>query len=79
MQVRTTDVYIRIDRKLDPARLPKLLDVFQQLLPPLCICAGTSDSQWAETASTALAFLWRGITMTVTGHENGEHRILSIV
>ena len=26
-----------------------------------------------------LAFLWRGITLTVTGHENGEHRILSII
>ena len=39
---KCTDFYIRIDRKLDPARLPRLLDVFQQLLPPLCICARTS-------------------------------------
>ena len=55
MQSKCTDLYIRIDRKLDPARLPSLLDVFQQLLP------GTV------------------LTLTVTGHENGEHRILSII
>ena len=41
--------YIR--RKLDPASLPSLLDVFQQLLPPSCICAHTSDSH-EETDSS---------------------------
>ena len=40
--VTTTDLYNRIDMKLDPAHLPSLLDDFQQLLPPLCICARTS-------------------------------------
>ena len=44
-----TGLYIRIDRKLNRAHLPSLLDVFQQLLLPLCICAHTSDNPWAET------------------------------
>ena len=61
--VITTDIYIRIDRKLDPARLPILLDVFQQLLLPLCIRAHTSDSQWAETVLP-------GISLTESGHDN---------
>ena len=45
-----TDLYIRIDRQLDSPRsvfLHNFLDVFQQLLPPLCICAHISDSQQA--------------------------------
>ena len=58
----TTDLYIRIDRKLDPARLPSLLDPFQQPLPPLYICAHTSDSQ-EETVS--------GVRLLVAGHNNG--------
>ena len=73
-----TDLYIGIDRKLEPARLPSWLDVFQQLVPPLCICVYTGDSQ-AETVSIQQAFLWRSITLTVAGHENGEHRILSFI
>ena len=35
---------------------------FQQLLPPLCICALTSDSQWAETVLL-------GISLPVAGHD----------
>ena len=52
---------MRIDRKLDPARLPSLLDVFQQLLPPLCICARTPASQ-AETVLPGV------VSLPVAGH-----------
>ena len=75
----STDLYIRIDRKLDPARLPSLLDVFQQLLPLLCICAHISHGQWAETVLLGISFTATGTTLTVVGHEHGKHRILSII
>ena len=45
ISVETIDLYIRKDRKLDPAHLPGLSVIFQQLLPPHCICAHTSDSK----------------------------------
>ena len=78
--VQNTDLDVRIIRKQDPARLPSLLDVFQQLLPPPCICVHTSNGQEGQKLTCrALAFLWRGIIMTGAGHENGEHRILCVV
>ena len=60
--VITTDVYIRMDRELDPFRLPGLLNVLQQPFRPIFICAPTSDIQRAETVSPA------GISLPVAGH-----------
>ena len=65
------DLSFRIDKKLDPACLPSLLYVFQQLLPPLCICAHTSDSQTRQKMSRALAILSLGIALTIAGHRLG--------
>ena len=59
--------------------MPILLDVFQELLPQLCICAHTSNGQWAETVSGVVSLPVAGIKMTVAGQEKGEYRILLIV
>ena len=55
-----TDIYIMINRKLDPGRSPGLPDVFRQPLPSLWIFAQISDRQWAE------AIL--GISRSVAGY-----------
>ena len=62
--VANTDIYIRIDRYLDPARLPSLMDIFQQLLR---ICALTSDSQWAENVSPGVSLLVIGNNIDCRG------------
>ena len=65
--------YIGIDGDTEPCRSACLARwmVFQQLLPPLCICAHTSRSQAGQTLSQ-LAFLSRVWKWW-------EHRIISIV
>ena len=49
-------------KETGPGSLPSLLDVFQQLLPPLCICAHTSHSQWGEAVLPA-------VSLPVAGHD----------
>ena len=51
-----------IDGKLGLARLPSLMDVFQQLLLLFCICAHTSDSQLGRNCLR--------LSLPVAGHNN---------
>ena len=69
--VKTTDINIKVDRTLD---------LCQQLLPLLSVYMRSPViASGQQLSCQVLAFLLLGLSVSVAGHENGQHRILSFL